>query len=94
MEAKGQDPVGGDTRLCMSKKRVITWGVLRRACKAKGVAVADRGSEALLMMPLPDGKKVVHVLSHKCCKSKSSIVWPDHLAAIKRKFGFTDADLE
>lgn len=76
----------------MSKKRVITWGTLRRACKARGVEVLHRGSEALLVMPLPDGRKVVHVLSHLCCKSPSSVVWADHLTAIKRKFGFTDAD--
>jgi len=78
----------------MSKKRVITWGVLRRACKLRNVEVKDKGSEALLEMALPGGRKVVHVLSHKCCKSKSSIVWPDHLSAIKRKFGFSDEDFD
>jgi hypothetical protein len=77
----------------MSKKRVATWGDVKRACKKKGILVEDRGSEALLMMPLPGGQKVVHVLSHKCCKGKNAIVWPDHLCAIKRKFGITDDDL-
>jgi hypothetical protein len=78
----------------MSKKRVITWGELKTACKRRGVEVGYRGSEALLMMKLPDGRKVVHVLSHLCCKGKNSIVWQDHLAAIKRKFGFVDSDFE
>ena len=77
----------------MSNKRVATWGDVQRGCKKKGVSVLEHGSEALLLMPLPDGRKVVHVLSHKCCKSKNAIVWADHLSAIKRKFGITNADL-
>jgi len=78
----------------MSKKRVYTWGKVWRACRAKGITVDNRGSEAKLLKTLPNGRKICHILSHKCCKSKNSVVWLDHIAAIKRKFGLTDADFD
>ena len=77
----------------MSKKRVVTWRALRRACKAKGVEVRPRGSETLLLMLTPEGRRICHVLSHTCFKGANSVVWPDHLLAVKRKFGITDEDL-
>jgi hypothetical protein len=76
----------------MSKKRVVSWGLLHRVCKRKGIEVRQRGSEVLLLL-LTDGRRICHVLSHKCCKNASAIVWPDHLAAVKRKFGISNADL-
>lgn len=55
----------------------------------------QRGSEALLLRIDPaSGRRECHVLSHKCCKSKSAVVWDDHVASIKRKFGLTAADLK
>lgn len=78
----------------MSKKRVYTWAKVRRACRAKGITVDNRGSEAKLLQILPNGRKICHILSHKCCKSKNSVVWPDHIAAIKRKFHLADADFD
>ena len=76
----------------MSSRRVVTWGKLRAICKTNSIEIQQRGSEALLSKIATDGRKTVHVLSHHCCRSKSSVVYPQHLAAIKRKFRLTNRD--
>ena len=73
---------------------MVTWKTLQRACKRKGIEILPHGSERLLLMPQPGGQKVCHVLSHNCCHSQSAIVWAEHLATIKRKFGVTDDDFK
>lgn len=77
----------------MSHRRVVQWRRLRKALLEKGVNVDHRGSEAFIWRMNPDGTKTVHVLQHKCCSSPNAIVWTDHLKAIQRKFGLTDAEL-
>jgi hypothetical protein len=78
----------------MTGRRIVDWKTLRRACRAKGLNVEHRGSEAKIWRLNDDGTKTVHILQHKCCGSPNAVVWTDHLKAIQRKFGLADADFD
>ena len=73
--------------------KVTSWKKLKKALKAHNILIASKGSEAKLTKVLPDGTFLMYVLQHECCRSASSTVRADHLAAIKRKFALTDEDL-
>ena len=64
----------------------MPWGKLKKLCKARGIQILNRGSEAKLHRENPDGTVDMYMLQHKCCRGESSTVWACHVAAIARKF--------